>query len=276
MRQVFLEVLFIFSIISFAAPQQCDAACGCNYFEYNGNCESCNYGCASCSSSEFCTSCDSGFYLSGSQCLTIICPYECSSCSSSEVCTSCNTGYYPLGNQCLSCATNCNSCSSADICESCDQGFFLNGASCQACSNGCNECDEFATCLVCDQGYYMGSNGDTCSACENGCTTCTDSSSCVVCDDDHVLQGSKCTYFGGAIETVFIVVALVIGCLAFGCMNKACGNPDTEETWITYYTDGSTRTSTECSICGLFLFGVFIGASAGVYFALRGIYLAIF
>lgn len=73
------------------------------------------------------TQCKSGYYGSGTQCIS--CHPSCSVCydGNHTSCFSCNSGYYFSNNACLPCASNCATCYGPAVtqCYSCTSGIQI-------------------------------------------------------------------------------------------------------------------------------------------------------
>ena len=158
--------------------ESCDSCtknsqCSSNY-EYSGvTCIKCRDNCIKCKNSNYCDTCESGFY--GSECTK--CPEHCIDCRSSTNCSRCDFGWY--GDKCnIKC--NCYlGCYADGTCQptsflfytrlpKCDYGW--RGLSCQ-CNRSmayCKFCDSLDPCEECKTGWY----GDLCEKkCSNSCNT---------------------------------------------------------------------------------------------------------
>ncbi len=74
-----------------------------------------------------------------------------------KTCTSCQPGYFLSGSTCLSCYMNCKTCSSADqnACLTCYNGYFLSTGQCISCQNECKVCQADNQCQSCYLPYYL-------------------------------------------------------------------------------------------------------------------------
>ena len=108
------------------------SVCGeCNngfYVETSGQvCSPCLSSCVRCSvTASTCQECKNGFYLSINTCNA--CSVGCQSCSTTQVCSACNTGYFMVatstqGSACSNCMSGCMSCSSKTDCASCFSSY---------------------------------------------------------------------------------------------------------------------------------------------------------
>ncbi|WAR16053.1 TENX-like protein, partial [Mya arenaria] len=141
----------------------------------------CFANCASCSNSNECASCDSGYYLSSAgECRA--CTYvgtNCVTCSDETHCNECRPGFW--GTTCESfCFDGCNTetCNSFDGACTCKQGFY--GHTCKfKCSEKCvtDTCGTNGEC-ECKDGFY----GDQCNGnCFSDCEKCSYGTSCSMC-----------------------------------------------------------------------------------------------
>ncbi|XP_031505761.1 uncharacterized protein LOC116268094 [Nymphaea colorata] len=139
------------------------------------------------------SSCGNGFYggpdptTSEPTCLSCVAP--CANCNSDTVCTSCSTGYYLSGTCHVSCPFGYYA-NTGTTCAQCD-------SNCASCDNQANECLSCGllnslqsylytdnTCYnTCPGGSYATSTGGVylCTACPNGCATCSLVSGTVQC-----------------------------------------------------------------------------------------------
>jgi proprotein convertase subtilisin/kexin type 5 len=113
--------------------------------------------------------CFMGEYYDSNQKSCQQCDISCASCSSSQGCTSCYTQMYlrSQGNSvlcdlCYNIVKNCQICISATKCESCSNGYLLDSNKvCQSCSSqldNCLYCFQNSTilqCIVCDFNYTL-------------------------------------------------------------------------------------------------------------------------
>jgi hypothetical protein len=109
-----------------------------------------------CTTSSFCTECDSGFYLTASN--------SCASCS--QGCISCDS----LG--CIQCSVGLT-LNFMKLCI-CPTGQFYDTATslCSPCNviAGCTECSSSTVCTVCQAGYYVAMNA--CTLCSSSILNC--------------------------------------------------------------------------------------------------------
>lgn len=121
-----------------AKCQTCQA--GFYYSLLNAQCIACASNCATCSSSNPCLTCLSTAKFFAGVCTPKPCSAlisGCLACTTSPLaCTSCDTGFHLSGTLCASdgpCPTNCLSCGSSG-CETCFVGYVLSAAkTCEPC-----------------------------------------------------------------------------------------------------------------------------------------------
>ena len=179
---------------------ECDSG---NYLTTDGKCKRCGDNCGICDADK-CLVCYSGSYLpyEGAK-YCVSCDNNikhCASCTSSDKCTSCAIGYYLSDGKCEACSSkdaNCAYCKSDGTCIGCVGGYFVSSGKCSACGTGCKSCTSNTVCTEC-YGDYTGTT--TCSEIANlKCTTAgqcyvTDSSSCAACPVENCIKasGSSC------------------------------------------------------------------------------------
>ncbi|KAK2164625.1 hypothetical protein LSH36_61g09079 [Paralvinella palmiformis] len=172
----------------------------------NGQCQSCNSPCATCSTSgsglEQCESCVSGYnFDSGAKSCSVCTVGNCASCpSSTSTCGTCNAGYTLSNNLCVSTActvTYCSSCpSNTSVCTACNAGYALKADNtCAKCPTGCGVCTEDTAnnnvikCTACSNYYAL--NNKPCAYCGPNCKTCTQSNgdvTCTECDSGYTVD----------------------------------------------------------------------------------------
>ena len=142
----------------------------------------CHTTCATCSgpSATQCTSCASGKYVSGGQCVA------CGTCGASEYQVSaCSTS---ANVSCAACSATCGTCTgpSATECASCTANKYLSGGACTACS-------------VCGPSTYQSAActataNTVCGACDASCTACSgpNPNQCGSCPTAFFLSGGGC------------------------------------------------------------------------------------
>lgn len=173
-----------------------------------------------------------GFFDNSTQ-VAPACVSPCAQCASLSACTTCVTGFYLSGSTCVACSTvtaNCSTCDAAGTaCTLCQLGFILNATTgvcdvvpcndihCLACPNS------MAFCTACTSGYQPVNGvckfvcGDFViagsEACDDGNSVDKDgcSSNCTVepdftCEPDPVqTAGSACFYIGDVtVKEVYI------------------------------------------------------------------------
>ncbi|ELP93554.1 protein serine/threonine kinase, putative [Entamoeba invadens IP1] len=188
-------------------------------FDNSGNCVTTPSTCKS-SQSGYCTSCISGYYLYGAECITNEQSIPCKDiqikedvCVSakdinclkavSNKCETCNTTVYKDGGICKTCPmyiSNCQSCttsSSGDpICGACRMGYFPEKM-CRKCStiDGCQNCinvllagESARICTECKDGYFLDS--DYCIKIPN-CVSSKEKN-CLKCEIDYFVLNGIC------------------------------------------------------------------------------------
>ena len=193
------------------ATQACDVSCPQGFYrdEARWECRVCREGCATCLTSEVCTSCSPGSYLQGNQCggnctgafypsretnACAPCSLACSRCDgpTPSDCTECRGefGFY-LHVATKTCATGCPPGTvrspSAALCVACDprcelcQGF--SPTNCTRCSLGNILRDNTCGPANCPAGTYADPVSRSCQPCSGACRTCSapGASSCQSC-----------------------------------------------------------------------------------------------
>lgn len=226
-------------------PYMLDTVCysGCPYGYYSdsslGVCSQCINNCKACTTDVICLSCQTGFYLNGTSCIS-----------------NCPTRTYLENNVCINCSSNCGTCDSTG-CLTCDSGYLLYSsvcylacppgvyvsgslcttcnASCQSCSisaNNCSSCVSTGTlpylysgsCLAsCPTGYY--SNNFNCVLCVDPCLECTSLTGCTKCVTGKVMYNSSCTYVacpGNTIQVGSECFACTSPCLTCSVSQTFC------------------------------------------------------
>ena len=102
-----------------------------------------------------CAACADGYTPSPTRTSCNRCAIGCVRCSgSTSTCSSCYSGFYLSGISCLSCSLGCAQCSSGSVCSRCNSGRYLNSfQSCDICTMGCDVCYNSMDCEVCFSGY---------------------------------------------------------------------------------------------------------------------------
>jgi hypothetical protein len=150
-----------------------------------------------------------GYYIG-----SVPCTRPCNSCTVAVTqCTSCLTGFYLTGNTCTECPVKCAACSDALTCTACFEGFTLSGGDCVPsctgaefqlapnspcliCNSNCLTCDpavpDGSKCLTCYQGTYLEAATNKCLSCHWSCETCSDDTNvCLTCKKELTLQGDS-------------------------------------------------------------------------------------
>ena len=197
-----------------SSPGPSPSACGANYrVNSAGTCVACpsfstNAAGDDPTVGETQCDCDSGYYLSGSTCVSssppdsspgpspsacganyrvnsagtcVACPSFSTNAagddpSGSETQCECDAGYYLSGSTCTQCSSGFATCTSAHE-GTCAANYYVNGDhECAACpANSFNAAGDAtasgASTCECDAGYYL--SGSTCTQCSSGFATCT-------------------------------------------------------------------------------------------------------
>lgn len=136
-------------------------------------CTPCSFPCVTCLSSiSTCTSCEVGYYLSGTSCLKCV---GCSRCNPlTGICLACPVGQYLNGSNlctfCLNTTSNCAICSGS-TCQVCERNYYWTGTSC-ALTATISSCiiyqkDSTTLCEHCIPGFYLNSVNYSCLKCPN-------------------------------------------------------------------------------------------------------------
>ena len=91
----------------------------------------------------YCAQCRSGYYIANGGLLCLPCDNSmCVECqTTSQTCTSCAQGKYLSSTQCLPCTQGCISCSAPTYCLNCSQGYYSTAMKyCNPCSDNCESC----------------------------------------------------------------------------------------------------------------------------------------
>ncbi len=150
-------------------------------------CDACDPICKNCfgPSSNNCTECNDGLYLSVATIECLACDLQCLTCSTATQCLSCHNGsYLSPTNQCIVCPKGCTTCISNN-CTSCvadrvmNMNFTSTSFSC-VCMTGAE--DTQGNCVT------------AVSACaDRGCESCpNDQNLCESCKSPFILTSGKC------------------------------------------------------------------------------------
>ncbi|KRX04410.1 Insulin-like growth factor binding protein, N-terminal [Pseudocohnilembus persalinus] len=215
----------------------------------------CNQNCSNCQSENYCTKCNSKFYLQNGQCKE--CPYFCEDCTNNQNCESCPTG------------------SNRDIEQNCkckDQYYDDGQLICQICPFPCFNCQDVSTCLncvtsdpirnksdfcACPDGYYDDLQNSQCQKCKFPCQTCSSENNCLSCvhsvNERIVNEMCKCPdYFyddGDSSECqacLFPCLTCENASVCYSCISSErisdnfCACPDQ------YYDDGNSSKCQQC------------------------------
>ena len=264
--------------------KQDDCPCPARQWRNNSTrlCEDCGLGCATCTNSTTCTTCDSGFNNSSGTCT---CPSGQVPVESSanDSCQACRSDQFINGEACADCGANCLTCGNAfntcdscaatfevsngqcvcptgtvesnGACISCPSGTFLNGTSCSACDSKCATCDNSTTCLTCGQNY-LDTPVDGICQCPEG--SADNQTGCSACDADQYINGGLCVDCGQGCTDCNADGSACTSCAAtFNLVEGACVCADDEVFNGTSCIDGlscpigSYNSATGCESCGI-------------------------
>ena len=130
--------------------------------------------CRNCSSPSVCTSCQLGFSLLNSKCVSSGCASSVANCLQcsliSTTCTTCQSGFAESNGICtVSCPASFVFDPRIGMCTCPESSFVGKGGLCISCSVECKSCTILG-CTSCDQGYYL--SGSSCLTCSSNCLTC--------------------------------------------------------------------------------------------------------
>eukprot|EP01016_Furgasonia_blochmanni_P023328 TRINITY_DN251_c0_g5_i1.p1 TRINITY_DN251_c0_g5~~TRINITY_DN251_c0_g5_i1.p1 ORF type:complete len:2505 (+),score=375.87 TRINITY_DN251_c0_g5_i1:195-7709(+) len=185
----------------------CVQACPPGQSPMNGKCILCSENCASCSSGDNCTACNTGFFNHKGRCLPACPPGFINDVNNTCV---------PCADSCLTCKDNssfCTQCISpknlikanGSCLDTCPDGSFTQNGVCVRCAPGCDACGNYTQCTTCSTGFNLTNgmctsscptgtypNGTACAACASGCATCVDGSKCVTCTNGSLVDDGTC------------------------------------------------------------------------------------
>ncbi|EAS07583.2 transmembrane protein, putative (macronuclear) [Tetrahymena thermophila SB210] len=236
------------------------------YLQKFGKCQKCDQSCLHCyeSGNDKCYQCNTGYYMNNQYCMK--CEPNCKTCKyRSNYCTSCQQGYFLNGSrcelkcrqgeygyngQCFSCAPNCFSCIDYNTCTKCvdhtnykiangqcvnicPSGQYnqlnsidtllwqnykfddiISPINCQMCDTNCNECIQTdRNCTQCSSDYFLSNQKCSkncqsnqykdidpitqqivCMNCQVPCQECSDRNTCTSCIEGYTLSDGKCFY----------------------------------------------------------------------------------
>jgi len=143
-----------------------------------------------------CTSCYTGYYLSGTNCRPLSNPY-CSTYTAGVVCVNCYAGYYiEDDNLCVPQIKNCQTYNmTGGACLSCYAGYGLQNGNCTLLASIDPWCSIWngLTCVSCYSGYYISLSTGKCTPANQQCVTYNmTGGACLSCRLSYILQNGNC------------------------------------------------------------------------------------
>ena len=215
--------------------------CSDNILSIVSNCDNSDFcdidNCLNCLTKDECAICTQGTYLIGGLCKK--CIEGCASCSNSETCDYCLSGYeltknkkcqktnildfntevynlYQNKRNIYECdVQNCQYCNEKNECIKAQKGYFASNGDIIKCEENCKSCGGLSSCYECKSGYYL-KNGicieDSCSLFEN-CYSCNENE-CLKCMNDYKLnKNGQCVISAEDVNNesnrIWIVIPLV-------------------------------------------------------------------
>ena len=124
-----------------------------NLTKTEGSCDACPSNCKICTSSSFCSQCNTNYFLNNNSCVA-----NCQSCLNSSYCSQCVPNYYLYNGSCLTSCDPPDTKCIATGCSECPSGYFVNQTGvgfCQACSSNCAKCSNGTQCSQCAANFYL-------------------------------------------------------------------------------------------------------------------------
>lgn len=210
------------------------------------------------------------------------CPTGCSTCSSSTICTSCSTGYYISGSTCPACMPVCKTCLTGSTCLTCLSSTFVSISgvctcpstlffdtttkSCLSCTSlypNCASCAYSTTydpanppsvdCITANSGFTVIAGAPV--ACISYCSNCNlaPGTLCTTANTNFTFDGVSCVcqaglYFSPTANTCLSCDQVVPGCST--CQTTTIPNP-TQCTSCNSagYFNPSAYPTTSCTAC---------------------------
>ena len=198
-----------------------------------------------------CTSCQSGYYLSGSTCSACMSPGICLRCVDGTSCIVCQS---PFIVSVVSGTTQC-------VCNA-TAGMYLtlNGSSCALCSTifpNCTTCTTSGTttCSICNTGMIF--NGTSCVLCALPCATCNglSNTNCLTCLGQYSYSAGQCTcdntlqmWYSNITQDCVTCATIIPNCLICQARVAAPTITDCQQCATSYYVDPATGTCSPCDI----------------------------
>jgi hypothetical protein len=226
-----------------------------------------NCGQTTCTSTTFCTGCQSGYavdYVDATNQGCKLCSLfmaGCQTCSSPTVCSTCITGNYFDGTNCVPCVSPCSGCSDATTCTSCVTGYtYALGTctySCDPATHGltnCATCSSSTVCTGCtSNAFYLSTVDNKCYSCtliHAKCLTCSDSNTCLTCASTYTPN------MVGSIQTCTLCSSHMTNCntcsstsVCTGCLSNYYPTGSTCTPCNSLVPGCDTCTSTSCNTC---------------------------
>jgi len=159
------------------------------------NCTFCQTpNCYSCTKSNVCTFCVTGYSLTSyNSCIACNIPL-CTVCYANNFCKTCSQNYsISINGNCVLCqVANCQVCTTTNLCSQCTPGYtpvqysYLSNVNCIQCFiQYCNNCQQTNNCSSCSQGFSLINNTCQPLLCYPPCTYCASSNggnnNCITC-----------------------------------------------------------------------------------------------
>ncbi|EAR82808.2 hypothetical protein TTHERM_01081680 (macronuclear) [Tetrahymena thermophila SB210] len=229
--------------------------------QIDGSCKQpCDQSCKTCSTPQDatqCTSCNDGYYLSGSSVGTCSkCPSGCTSCTSNSNCLACSDNYVLISGSCQACNSPCLSCKTdTNTCTSCVKGYVLNGNICEAtCDSTCKTCSknqDATQCTSCNSGFYLdGTTVGSCVQCSQNCSSCTSKNSCQTCINNTILVSGQCLSCTSPCQTCQTSVTNCLSCVQGYTLNgNTCTPINTGDCHPSCQTCSRPNDQNSCTSC---------------------------
>ena len=175
--------------------------------------------CRQCSASSGCLMCVGSYPVAGT-CVAVPSTLQttCKTFLSASVCSSCVTGYFLSGNTCKPLPANCSRSDSSGFCSACKEGYALTASkTCEASTlpAASNCIEQGAVCYQCKSGYVLFNGGCQPMASQlSGCQSLRNNNMnmCEVCNDGYYMNYSSgtCSYSSNASAGAEVWAAAVV------------------------------------------------------------------